>query len=185
MAKLNDPVAYLAEHYVYEINMLRTTYHALNSPRLLLISGDTFSWCVKNALIEAFSIHARVLLDFYLCNPRNDDVVATDFTVPGATVGSNTAGLPSDLKVKINKQVAHLTATRENTVKIDDSDRQTLFNAIEADHVAFKAAVRPQFSGCFSKETILSFTVPATSPSATNSIMSRGSSFPAVSRQED
>lgn len=164
MVTLNNPAAYLAEHYIYEVNMLRETHRQLAS------ATDT---CLRNALMESFCVHARALLDFYKSMPRGDDVVATHFVPSSQFTAAATAQLPNDLRTRVNKQIAHLTASRENSTKIDGQDRQTLLNAIDADHASFKAAAvsQSQYSNCFDGE-IQYVAVPDGGPSATNIVQS-------------
>lgn len=172
MATLNDPAAYLAEHYVYEVNMLRWT-HAM-----LAGTPEGFN---ANALIESFCVHARALMDFYKCTPQQDDVTALDFISSGQFNASATSQVPSDVRIRVNKQIAHLTASRENPPqKVDGQDRQTLLNAIEADHTAFKNAVDTQYAQCFGDEKTFTATVVAvgSSPaSATNHVQFISTTF--------
>ena len=170
MANLTDPAAYLAEHYIYEINMLRGLHQALPSAIINRNKG-TLEACIANALIEAFCIHARSLLDFYQCISKQDDVVASDFTLAGSFAPNATVQLPPDIRTRMNKQIAHLTGAREYASKIDENDRQALLVAIEVDHTAFKNAIDPRYATCFANE------VPATinlnvsgNPSATNAV---------------
>jgi hypothetical protein len=144
MVTLSDPAAYLAEHYIYEVNMLRWTYNSLLNTR------QGFE---ANALIESFCVHARALLDFYKSSPKGDDIVASFFVSSGNFVPKNTAALPRVLRERINKQIAHLTAEREKPLKkIDGADRTALISAIEADHASFKNSVDSQYLGCFANE---------------------------------
>lgn len=110
MSLLNDPVAYLAEHYVYEVYMLRRTYGEL------LNETDQFR---INLLIESFCLHARSLLDFYKCSPapRSDDVVATHFIASGQFQAPGSAVLAAGPRAKVNKQIAHMTASREGGIE--------------------------------------------------------------------
>jgi hypothetical protein len=153
MTALTDPVAYLTEHYVYEVNMLRWT-HAM-----LAGMPEGFP---ANALIESFCVHARALMDFYKSNPRGDDVVATHFIQSGQFSANATQQIPPDIRERVNKQIAHLTAGRESPLKkVDTTDRQTLLAAIDADHTAFKSAVDPQYANCFQNERTFAATVIA------------------------
>ena len=170
MANLTDPAAYLAEHYVYEINMVRGIYRTLPSAIAKRSKGELEA-CTANALIEAFCIHARVLLDFYKCVSKKDDVVASDFTQSGSFTPIATAKLPPDIRTRMDKQIAHLTGARENASKIVQLDRDALISAIEADHAAFKNAIDPQYAGCFTKEMPAVCLLNASaSQSATNTI---------------
>lgn len=165
MTTLNDRAAFLTEHYVYEINMLRWTHATL---------AGTEEGFLANSLIESFCVHARALMDFYNSNPRADDIVATHFIRSGQFSANAISLIPTDIRTRVNKQIAHLTAARENpSKKVDDADRQTLLTAIETDHTAFKQAVDSQYANCFSREQTFVATVLAVgqSPaSATNQI---------------
>ena len=141
---------FLAEHYVYEINMLRATH-------VLILHSD--SWLLSNALMKSFAIHARVLLDFFGKPKGGDDAVAAHFTKAEAVTNSATAAVPISVRQRLNKQIPHLTYSRANAIKIHDGDREMLRKAIEADHAAFKGALRPEFAGCFTKE-VAQFSLP-------------------------
>lgn len=144
--------AFLAEHYVYEINMLRTTH-------VLIL--HSVSWLLSNALMESFVIHARVLLDFFGKPRGNDDVVAAHFTKAGAMTNAATATVPVSVRQRLNKQVPHLTYARADAIKIHHGDRLLLRTAIEADHLAFKSTVRAEFAACFANE-VAQFSMPET-----------------------
>lgn len=70
----------------------------------------------KNALVEAFTVHARVLLNvFYPTNPRPDDVLAGDYFDDPETWERERPDLSSTLKLvdrRVGKEVAHLTYAR-------------------------------------------------------------------------
>lgn len=129
---------FLAEHYAYEIDMLRGAYAGLAHSR------NRFT---ANAMIETFALHARALTDFYCREGRRDDAAARHFTVDGIFPDTKTAGLPPDLRPRLNKQIAHLTYAR-GTNKIGPNDRALLLAAIEADHSAFRLRLAPDFAGC-------------------------------------
>ena len=172
MATLIDPAAYLAEHYVYELNMLRWTQATLTE------TPEGFN---ANALIESFCVHARALMDFYKSRPRQDDVTAQDFTSSGQFSANGTSQIPSDVRTRVNKQIAHLTASRENAPqKVDYADRQTLLSAVELDHTAFKSAVQPQYAQCFRDERTFPVTgiaVGNSGASATNHVQVASTTF--------
>lgn len=164
MSNLKDPAAFLDEHYVYEINMLMLTYFGIP------IEHDDWK---RNALMESFAVHARVLLDFFLTPPKGDDVVADHFMPPSVQfAATHMQQLPPNLRTRINKQVPHLTETRESTVKIGPSDRDDLYRALMADHADFKLKVDPKYQGCFGKEVTVTMQTGAAGPSATNQISS-------------
>jgi hypothetical protein len=133
----------LAEHYVYEIKMLRTTYQLLSRAA---------ERGLANALMEAFSLHARVLIDFFDSDPRLDDAIAAHFTKDGTFAAPAVTSILWSVRQRLNKQIVHLTYSRTGAHKIDGADRLKLLRAIEADHAEFKRQVAPEFSGCFSNE---------------------------------
>lgn len=81
-----------------------------------LISGIAGQSAIKNALLESYTIHLRVLIDFFFSdNPRNDDIVADDFfTHPSdwKKMRPLKTGVLERAKKRTDKEVAHLTYTR-------------------------------------------------------------------------
>lgn len=131
-----------------------------------MLLASAASQAHANALIESFAVHARNLMDFFLSTPKGDDAVAAHFTATGTFAATATCAIPKDLRTRLNKQIAHLTYSRTNAVKIGAADRQALLQALESDHAAFKQAVAPPFSGSFKNEVAYVSTVGK--PSATN-----------------
>jgi hypothetical protein len=146
---------FLAEHYVYEIKMLRTAYQLLSHAKE---QGRA------NALIEVFVLHARVLIDFFDSTPRRDDAVAGHFTRTGTFTATATKSIRRSLRKRISKQIVHLTYSRVGANKIDGSDRLTLLHALEADHAEFSRQVAPEFVGCFRNEQPFGLVVSAIKP---------------------
>src|SRR5271155_1963385 len=104
------------EHLPYEIDMLRDTYWSL-------VSAPPSSFDM-NVLIESFSVHARSLLDFFSCNNKtHDDAISSDFTSGYAPILSIDVEPLKSIRVKLNKQVFHLTTNRtiHDAVKFDPS----------------------------------------------------------------
>ena len=153
---------FLAEHYVYEIKMLRTAYQLLSHAKE---QGRA------NALIEVFVLHARVLIDFFDSRPRRDDAVAGHFTGTGTFAATATKSICQGLRRRISKQIVHLTYARTGANKIDSSDRLTLLQALEADHAEFKRQVAPEFAACFCNEQPFGLVVSAirSAPAASRS----------------
>ena len=144
---LNDPKAFLEEHYCYEINMLGQT---LQHHRTI-----TDNATVKNALYVSFCVHARALWDFFSSTrPQGDDVIAKEFAPSWQPLSSNISKLSINQRAAINKQVAHLTKTRENTSPIEDKDMQDIHDALIKDHEKFKNEVDAQYKNCFANEAI-------------------------------
>lgn len=98
-------------HLYYEIEMLdRCTY--------LLARGQYKDRTVTNALLESFTIHARVLLDFLYATKsvRPDDVIAEDFfdsLTLWHQVRPKKTKLLSSIHKRVGKEVAHLTYARQ------------------------------------------------------------------------
>jgi len=71
---------------------------------------------VSNALLEAFTIHIRILLDFLYGKKRKpDDVVAGDFFVDEKEWLEIRPEMPPNLKninKRVGKEIAHLTYSR-------------------------------------------------------------------------
>jgi hypothetical protein len=134
---------FLREHYLYEVNMMRATFAALQQRQPQHLG---------NALIESFALHARILMDFYLPKARGDDAIAAHFTATGCFVGHATAGMPPELRQKINKQITHLTYARVNASKLNQRDRLILLRLVELDHAAFTLAVSPEFMAAFASD---------------------------------
>lgn len=136
MAKLSDPVGYLAEHYTYELEMLRWTHNALREGA----GGKLAHPFLSNALIESFCIHARALIAFFDKPAVKADVIAKDFC-PHFDAGASMCG--TDTYVKLDQQIAHMTTARESAKKIDCGDRERLRTGIELKHAMFRAALSP------------------------------------------
>jgi hypothetical protein len=138
--------AFATEHLSYELGMLAGLTKRLlgvlehdreaGKPDLEWLDRET-----RNAQVESFAIHARLLLDFfYPSNPRDDDVLAKHF-VDGSWKPPALTPALSELRQRVGKGVAHLTYSRLN---VTEEEKQWLFAAIcsEFGHVvrAFAAA---------------------------------------------
>jgi hypothetical protein len=136
--------AFLFEHYTYEIDMLRA------SKCMLDYNNGT---ALGNALYESFCVHARALNDFFTKPPSQDDAVASHFTET-PFVPSTSCPIGSDLKTKINKQVAHLTYSRSNAAKLVEDDLVVIVKAIEANHKKFVSELKSEFRDCSLPKTV-------------------------------
>ncbi len=95
---------------------------------------------INNALLESFAIHVRALLDFFYTPAKDDDVVAEHFLSSDAWVKvkpHKTSDEVQKIKDRVNKEVAHLTYTRQ-TVR---SKEWPLREIIEDINIAVKAFV--------------------------------------------
>lgn len=99
-----------------------------------LAVGRDIPLIVKNALVEAFTVHARALLSvFYPSNPRPDDVLATDYFDDPSTWERERPPLSSALQLvdrRVGKEVAHLTYAR---LAVSPEQKQWPFLAIAQD----------------------------------------------------
>lgn len=109
MQPRKDPAWYLAfsrEHVAYEFYMLRKL--ALRTPPS--VEEDRVQ---RFALIEAFAMHLRNVIDFFAGPWRKDDVGADDYVREGTWDGTPYAIDPlRALKRRADKEIAHLTSDR-------------------------------------------------------------------------
>lgn len=98
------------EHLAYEMEMFFATAAELLRP--LNVNSDL----IKNALLEAFTIHARsILFFFYPENPRKDDALAEHFLTSKKAWNVIRPQLSPELKrlqKRVGKEIAHLSYTR-------------------------------------------------------------------------
>jgi hypothetical protein len=94
-----------SEHLLYEVEMLQRTVHLI----VVTAPGTT-----KNALIESFLVHARLVAQFLGWNrvkkPRFDDVLAEHFS-SSWSAGAEPAAIAST-HASIAKRVVHLSYAR-------------------------------------------------------------------------
>ena len=99
-----------------------------------LAAGRDIPLVTKNALLEAFTVHARVLLSvFYPANPRPDDVLAGDYFDDPATWERERPPLSPALQLvdrRAGKEVAHLTYAR---LTVSPEEKQWPFLEIARD----------------------------------------------------
>jgi hypothetical protein len=138
MAVLLDQTEYLREHYGYELWMLRELHNRMVEPQVF----HAFDFVIRNACIEAFCVHARALIDFFATQPsgknRSTDVVA-DLFCPGFSTAID--GGSAAFKVKVNKQIAHLTQERASPIKVNGIDFAIVRTTIETQHRRFHASL--------------------------------------------
>lgn len=109
MKSIKSSTKKAVEHIVYEIMMFEGTSH-----KLLSNIQDSFE---KNILIESFAIRSRNLFDFfYEKRKKKDDIVAEDFILKKKEFKSKRIKkrLLQNLTKKTNKQIVHLTYSRNN-----------------------------------------------------------------------
>jgi hypothetical protein len=134
------------EHLPYEIDMLRAAYLHFNGLARLDPAQTAF---YRNVLIESFCVHARALLDFF-ANRSNDatDALPSDFTDGFSPTFDLTKDPLKALRVKLNKQLFHLTKNR--TIVSDEKfdiirDGRVVLENIEPAIRRFTACLKPEF----------------------------------------
>jgi hypothetical protein len=159
------------EHIPYEIDMLRETYR-------MLAAVPPPTDALKNALIEAFCVHARSLLDFFKSTSTNtNDAVATEFATGYVPQIDETVDPLKTIRLKLNKQIFHLTKDRTivNVEKFDPGiDGPEVVNTIETELARFVGFIRPEFGQfrCKSQPIPFVHTPPTLGPSSHTSSLS-------------
>ena len=116
-----------SDHLHYEIWMFMTVARSM-------ATGVYGQGALNNAMLESFTIHARVLLDFfYSKRPQKDDVIAEDFFNEPAewhNIRPEMTEILKKLNKRVGKEVAHLTYARQD---ITPEDKQWYLNQIAQD----------------------------------------------------
>jgi hypothetical protein len=107
----DDELIGASDHLNYEYWMFKSLAHGL-------ASGICGQGVINNALLESFTIHARILLDFLYPSgrPKNDDVISDDFFYDPATwtrVRPQKSKMVQSIHRRVGKEVAHLTYARQ------------------------------------------------------------------------
>jgi hypothetical protein len=133
-------------HLAYEIQMLRFTNFLLSVP--------AFSKGVANALIEAFCIHARNLIDFF--NQQSETPGGSDYMGARHFCRKEYKSFPNgdlDTKLtgKLSQQIAHLTYNRsaKGEDKIGPDERKELMKAIEGEIELFANHLRSPYKAAW------------------------------------
>jgi len=101
-----------SDHLKYEVDMFFDMAQAI-------ASGEFEESAIGNALLESFTVHTRVLLDFLYGPPniREDDVLSDDF-FDDVSMWAEKRPPKSDLldsvHARVGKEIAHLTYARQN-----------------------------------------------------------------------
>lgn len=149
---------FLGEHLFYEVQMLQGTY--------LELQKAGYNHIVTNALIEAFCIHARQLVEFF---NNKQGRHAKEFT--GGSYEHTHLAPVDDVAKRLNTQIAHLTGRRTANAaqKIGSDERQRILIALQSELQCFVAQLEPKFRSIFSPPAPLVFVTTGGQPSATNS----------------
>jgi hypothetical protein len=110
MKHTKDELIRVSSHLFYEFSMLINMTEEIRSSKYN--QGST----VSNALIEAFTMHVRIILDFlYEKKKRPDDAVVGDFFSTQDVWLKIRPKMPpilNNISKRVNKEVAHLTYSR-------------------------------------------------------------------------
>jgi hypothetical protein len=126
----------ISEHVLYEAQMLAGIWPALNAGQF----GAEHADVIRNALVEAFAVHARGLSDFLFNTPREDDAAAEQFFGPDMWAALRGEDISPDLQAvrqRTNKEIAHLTYSRLNVPEASKSWMQ-LAIVLELQRVFFR-----------------------------------------------
>jgi hypothetical protein len=139
----------LQHHLSYEISMLLATYLRLEQPQ----KDDV----IKNALIEAFCVHARLLVEFV---SNQQGVRAREFTDSQHAPGTN---IRPELITKLNTQIAHITFKRTEieVEKIGPNERFELLVGVLTSLQTFARHLRPEFTATWNSMPWVTFIAPS------------------------
>jgi hypothetical protein len=111
------------KHLRYEIRMFKATGH-------LLMSGQLPEGEHRNAVLESFTIHARILLQFFHPDgPGSDEMIANDYFGDPVEWKRARGRLPDTVaavRERVGIEIAHLTYNR-----IDITDEAKRWNLAE------------------------------------------------------
>ena len=106
-------LAYSAEHIAYEVDMFFGMTKMLSPLNRIGASSLAEAKRLNFAMIEAFVIHLRNLIDFlYMDRPQSTDLVATDFCTNWQTLRPTISPVLEKARGRANKELAHLTTDR-------------------------------------------------------------------------
>ncbi|MBE3141227.1 MAG: hypothetical protein IMZ53_11695 [Thermoplasmata archaeon] len=109
-------LAYSDEHIAYEVERFFWLAALLSDPqtKLSAVSADD-ALRLNHALIEAFALHLRNLLEFLYDHENQDHIVAEQFCGPGVWKGARQPKPPILGAVwgRANEEIAHLTDKRK------------------------------------------------------------------------
>ena len=109
-------LAYSDEHVAYEVERFFWLAALLSDPqtRLSAVSADD-TLRLNHALIEAFALHLRNLLEFLYDGPNKDHIIAEQFCGPGVwkSVRPPKPNILGTAWGRANEEIAHLTDKRK------------------------------------------------------------------------
>ena len=135
MTTLPSTSEILEHHYQYEIEMLARTYTLLDDFRIQ-----------QNALIEAFCLHARNLIEFYFDEVKKGH----PYTEPSYDPFANKKTRVGKLNQIINHQISHLDRSQRTTKDADktsDKERSELIDLLSTETAAFRKHLKSEYRG--------------------------------------
>ncbi len=105
----------------------------------------------RNLLLESLLLHARVLRDFFVCDPRRDDVSARHFFDDPSMweeIANNLCPYLRQNKKRMDKMLSPLTYSRLNEPK--KWEMSTISNELIQAWQKFSSALSPEQQGWFS-----------------------------------
>ena len=137
----------LSRHLHYEFWMLGETF--------LLLEAGVPKGVWGNACIEAFSMHARNLMEFF------EKKASTHFATAVAFADASYEPLSKrivreELRTKLNNQLVHLTwgRTVNDSQKFDADDRREVIRVLERERAHFVAHLLPAHTADWSGITL-------------------------------
>jgi len=151
--------------------MLEGTYGLIDTYAGLIAGTELV---IRNALIESFCTHARALIEFFE-KARGAQAYADQSYRPLASLSN---AKQDKIVRRLNNQISHLLdgRTANDAEKIDDAERNEMFDLIRHEIAQFKAHLRPEFSRIVIRDLQARGLSTPTSPSATGAISSTISS---------
>jgi hypothetical protein len=134
------------EHVRYEIDHLSGMYRLLTElPNNQL--PDLDRKMIDDALIVAFCIHAKNLMEFLSDRPKKNYAVAVEFAADGYKPWKIKRSREGRLKGKLNSQISHLTyaRTEDPNEKIGPQDRKELVKRIYDELVRWSNHLKPSY----------------------------------------
>jgi hypothetical protein len=136
------------KHVRYEISRLAEMYDRLLKPELYSQLQPCVRDTITDALIVAFCIHAKNLMEFLSYTPRRDRATAEDYAGSDYRrwkIAPRTHA--HDLKGKLNNQLSHLSFERtdEPNEKIGIQERKDLVDMLHDELVRWIAQLKPDY----------------------------------------
>jgi hypothetical protein len=144
--RTNEEAVEQSGHVLYEVQMLGALRgHFLNGDHDRAVARLPLDGLAsRNALVEAFQIHARQLIDFLTDRPSRKEATAAEFTVGEWSIADDDRKALKKLSGEFSQRVAHLTWRRS---QLDAAQQRVMtediFDAIRRHLLAFLEHIDP------------------------------------------